>query len=450
MAKVLVVDCEGTGLSFAWRCALAGHEVRWFVKPNPCRSNDIGKGFRGITKVDNWVSSVMWADIVFPTGNGHYLDRLDFFKKRGARVFGPTQKSADLEIKRKQGMEFLEKIGLPVAPYEVFKDIQEAELYVRKTKERFVFKTLGDNDDKALTYVSKDAADLLEWMKRMRMAGKEPPGEVMLQTFVKGIEMGVSRWMGKTGWVGPWNENFEFKKHMSSNYGPNTGEMGTIAAYTRTSKLGEQTLEKCREGLLKLGHLGDVDIGFIIEENTGKLYPTEFTVRPGWPIFNMMLGAIKNDPVQWMIDAIDGKDTTNFSEDIGCCLVAAHGDFPHTSEYKSEYISVPVYGVTKSNSKHIHPQDIKIDTVNVMDGKEITRKPIWTSAGDYLFVVTGFSDKSIEQARERAYGTIKQLSLSNMQVRDDVGEDLKEKLPILQKYGFATHFKYSTNKEGKA
>jgi phosphoribosylamine-glycine ligase len=339
-------------------------------------------------------------------------------------------------------MEFMKKHGIELAPYETFKSMKEAENHVRKTGERYVFKTLGDNEDKALTYVSKHAADMLTWMDTI----KEPPkGEVMLQTFIKGIEFGVSRWMGAKGWVGQWNESFEHKKHMSKNFGCNTGEMGTIAAFTKDSKIGVDSLGKMEKALLELGHLGDTAIGFIIDEK-GTPYPTEFTMRPGWPIFNMMLGSIEGDPAQWMLDAIEGKDTTSFKEDIGCCLVLTTGDFPHGNKKREELEGFPIYGITKGNKRYLHPQAVKIDLLPDMDGDKIVERPLWNTSGDYNLVVTGYG-KDVKQAATRAYSTVDKLSISNMQCRDDVGEGMEEQLPKLHKMGYATHFNYETEEK---
>ena len=59
----------------------------------------------------------------------------------------------------------------------------------------------------------------------------------MLQDFIEGIEVGISAWMGSEGFLKPKNINFEFKKLMSDDYGPATGEMGTVCKYVSTSKL---------------------------------------------------------------------------------------------------------------------------------------------------------------------------------------------------------------------
>jgi phosphoribosylamine--glycine ligase len=436
--RVLIVDQDGVGLSFALRANAAGHAVKWFVKPKPANSPDIGKGFKGIEKVDNWVTHTSWADLIFCTSNDDYIERLEFFSKRKCPVFAPSVASAKLEISRKDGMLAMEKVGIECAPYKTFPTMQAAERHVIKTDERFVFKTLGDNEDKALTYVSKSPADLVAWMRRT----PPPKGEVMLQTFISGIEMGVSRFMGSKGWVGPWNESFEHKKLMPGNYGPNTGEMGTIAYFTPESKLGTDTLGKLESMLLKINHRGDTALGFIIDDK-GKPWPTEWTCRLGWPIANMMLGAIKGDPVEWMRDALQGKDTTTFSTDIGCCLIMAHGDFPYGNFTKRQTNGVPIYGITKGVQQHVHPQAVQLMPLPDIGpgGKGIVEREMWATAGDYVGVITGYG-ASVSQATKRAYGTVEKLHVANRIVRDDIGEELKHQLPTLHGQGYAEHCNY--------
>lgn len=431
--KVLIVDQDGVALSFALRARDAGHQVKWFTKPKPENPKDTGSGFKLIDKVTNWVSHVTWADLIFCTTNDDYIEKLDFFYKKGYPVFAPSVASAKLEISRKDGMKLLEKVGIECVPYKTFPSMVEAEKHVRKTEERFVFKTLGDNEDKSLTYVSKSPADMVAWMRRT----PPPKGEVMLQTFVKGIEMGVSRFMGSSGWVGQANESFEHKKLMPGNFGPNTGEMGTVAYFTSKSRLFDETLGKLEKDLLKLGHRGDVALGFMIDD-AGKPWPTEWTCRMGWPISNMMLGATKGDPIKWMKDAIEGKDTTSFSEDIGVCLVLAHGTFPHEGDCTQ---GVPVYGITRGTVQHVHPQNVKrMKLPDTVDGK-IKEREMWATSGDYVAVITGFG-KNVRQASKRAYSTIEKLHVANNIVRDDVGEELETQLPELHKLGYAMHCQY--------
>ena len=434
--NVLVIDTDGIGLAFCWRCALAGHEVRWFVKPKPQDSKNLGKGFP-ITKIDNWVSSIKWADLVFPTFNDDYVKRLDFFKKNGAMVFGPSFESASLEIERAKGMDFLEKHGIEVPEYKKFKSLDEAEAHIRKTEEQYVFKTLGDNEDKSLSYVSKSPADMIARLQFWKKINLNPKGPVILQKFIKGIEMGVSRWMGIEGFIGLWDEHFEHKNLMSDDCGPNTGEMGTVQAYTAKSKLGSDYLAKLETPLREMGHTGDMAVGFIIDEK-GKAWPTEFTNRPGWPAMNIMLSQHRGDPVKWMLEALRGKDKFQATQDIAVGLVLAQPDFPYSEFDKGKTEDIPIYA---PESKDIQPQLVKMGKHPTMEGGKVVEKEIWSTCGNYLAVVTGLGG-NVSAARKKAYDLMDKIDVPNKLYRDDVGERLKEKLPILHKLGYALAFNY--------
>lgn len=436
--KVLVIDSDLAGLAFCKRCADAGHQVRWYVKPSEANNPKAGEGFP-IEKISNWVSSINWADVVFLTHNGDFLKRLDFFKQKGVKVFAPSQASADLEIQRGKGMEFLKKHDIDVPPYKTFKNLKEAEAYVWKTEERYVFKTLGDNEDKSLSYCSKSPADMIARLQRWQELGMNPKGEVMLQTFIEGIEMGVSRWMGRDGYIGMWNENFEHKKLMPGDKGCNTGEMGTVMKYTAESMLGDIVLDPLEDALADIGHIGDVDINCIIDDK-GKPWPLEFTCRPGWPAFNIMMATHRGDPVKWMLDACNGEDSLQATEDVSIGVLVAIPPFPHKCDQK-EVEGLPIYGVTKNNQRYLFPMEVMITDMPSMSGDSVTEEKTWTTAGEYVVVVSG-TGKTITQAAERAYGTVDDLHVSDMIYRDDIGLALKDTLPKLQKMGFAESFVY--------
>jgi phosphoribosylamine---glycine ligase len=435
---LLNMDSVGELLPFAIRCQKAGHQVRlWLSKEN---HKDTGLGFKGIERIDNWLPSTKWADIVIPSGNHEFISKLDMLRSQGVNVFGPTKKSADLEIERAVGMEFFEDHGIETPAWTEFKNLKEAEEHVRKTGERFVFKTLGDEDDKALSYVAKSPADMIARLQRWQDLGMNPKGPVMLQEFIEGIELGVSRWMGADGFIGKYNENVEFKKLLSGDCGPNCGESGTVMKYVDASKLGDEVLKPLEDSLVEMGHIGDIDINCIIDKE-GKAWPLEFTTRLGWPASNIMWASHKGDPVKWMLDAVNGEDTLEVSPQVACGVVLAQPDYPNSKLTKRELADIPVYGVTNENKKYIHPQSIGIKKMPDMEGDKLVEREIWTTTGDYLAVVTGLG-KTVSQACERAYGTIKEIHVPNLMFRDDVGERLKETLPELHKHGYATEFEY--------
>lgn len=432
------MDSVGEMLPFCIRCVKAGHSVKLYLsKENHPQTAD---GFRGVEKVGNWLPYVKWADLIVPSGNHDFMARLDSFRKQGAKVFGPSVASADLEIKRAQGMKFFEDHGIEAPEWEQFATLDKAEAHVRKTEERYVFKTLGDEDDKALSYVSKTPADMVARLQRWKRLDLGAKGPFMLQKVIDGVEVGVSRWMGSDGFVGPYNENFEFKKLLSGDCGPNCGEAGTVMKYVSSSDLGEEVLAPLEDDLISMGHLGDIDINCIIDKN-GKAWPLEFTTRLGWPAFNIMLASHKGDPAEWMLDAIEGRDTLESSPQVAAGIVISQPDYPHSKFTKAEVADIPMYGVTNENRKHIAPQAIKISEMPDMDGDKVVQRPIWTTTGDYLAVVTGLG-KTVSSACKRAYDVVKQIHVPNAQYRDDIGEKLEKELPELQKHGYAMEFTY--------
>jgi len=280
---------------------------------------------------------------------------------------------------------------------------------------------------------------LIARLQRWQNLKLNPKGEVMLQEFIEGIEFAVSRWMGKAGWVGPPNENFEFKKFCAGDVGCNTGEMGTVMKYTAESKLFDETLKPLEKSLLDLGHLGDIDLNCIIDK-AGKVWPLEFTCRPGWPAFNIMLSEHKGDPVKWMKDACDGKDTLEYSEEVGIGVVLAQPDFPYSEATKKTVSDVPVY-VEEKQKKYIQPQGIKIGNAVKMEGDKPVEGPMWVTTSDYIAIVTALG-KTVEEAQKRVYGTVDKVHISNMMYRYDIGDRLEKQIPELQKYGYATSWSF--------
>ena len=443
--KLLIIDTDGLGLGLAWRAAKWGHEVRWFIQPNGKMSKKIGAGFAGIKRVDNWLAHAAWADVIFPTFyDKHYTPRLQKLRERGAPVFGPSMESAELEVKRGVGMKLLEKCGVNVPDWKQFPTLAAAEKFVWANPKRWVFKTLGDNEDKSLSYCAMSAADMIERLRYWERIGLNPKGPVMLQEFIEGSEMGISRWMGAKGWIGPPQENLEHKKLMTGGYGPNTGEMGTTSQYVEKSKLFEDVLAPIEKELIRLGHLGDIDLNCIISKDDGKPYVLEFTCRPGWPAYNLMISQHAGDPIAWKAAALEGVDKLSAiaSKDATVGVVIAGFDFPVSKLAAQETEGVPIFGVTKKNGAHIHPQYVSIELKADMAGDGVIERPIWVTAGDYLAVVVG-QGKTVKQAADRAFDIVGELHVPNMIVRKDVGYCAEDPLTELHKHGYAKEMRFA-------
>jgi len=367
------------------------------------------------------------------------------YRKMGYPVFGPSPDAADLELNRKLGQDAMKKAGLNTIPGVTFDDYDRAAAFVEKHPTYLVSKPSGDAD-KALSYVADDAASLVHmmqdrWKKNDKYRSDAKQHGFILQEKKEGVEMAVGGWFGPHGWSRWWYENFEYKKLMANDLGPNTGEMGTLSMYVRKSKLADIGLKPMTNTFKKMDYVGFCDISGMIDAK-GEFWPFEFTMRPGWPTFHNQIATHKGDPAQWMCDLIMGEDTLEVDENAHCVsVVIAIPDFPYSHLTNKEVRSIPIYG--DWDLEHMHLSEVMLqDDVPVMVGDKVVRMPHYVSAGDYVAVVTGTGD-TIAGARRSAYAAVKKVKMPNDPFyRPDIGVGrVARGLPQVQKLGFATNFK---------
>lgn len=436
--RVLVVDQELMALDFVLRASQAGHEVRWFRLAG-AKPTKIGDGFPGFQMVDDWRSSMPWVGkdgLVFMTGNYRFLHELDRYREIGYRVFGPTVASANLEINREAGMKAMQAAGIDLPPYQTFDGFAAAERFARRSDRAWVFKPMGDEADKSLTYVSSDPADLVGWLRRQIAGGKVLKGKCMLQEKIDVMaEFGVSGWVGPEGFLGDkWQICIEHKKLMDGEVGPATGEMGTVCQYMEQAKLADEMLKPLESALRVLGHRGDFAIGAIIDQ-AGKAWPCEFTARCGWPAFFIQTASHKGDSVKWMSDLLDGKDTLRVSYDVAIGVVCAQPRFPYEKSPPELVEGNPIGGV-EWPSEDVHPVSVMRAKGPVMRDDAIAEDMTWQTAGEYVLVCTALG-KGVEKARAKVYRTVDRIRFPDKMFRRDIGEKVIDALPALHKAGYA-------------
>ena len=420
--NLLLIDSDSCGLDLAYRASEAGHKVKlWIPKENGKASRD-GYGFPGIERVDEWKKHMDWAKqgLIVNLYNGKITKELDRYKEYGFPVFGPSVKSSALEVERSQGMKALEKQGVKVPPYKTFNSLQEAQKYAMKEDKRLVFKTLGDEEDKSLSYCAHDAEDMVWRINSWMEQGLTLKGPCMLQDFIEGIEVGVSAWMGSEGFLGPKNVNFEFKKLMSDDYGPATGEMGTVCKYVTKSKLFDETLGPMESTLKSFGHIGDTDLNCIV--NDQGAWCLEFTNRFGWPSTQILCASHKGDPVKFMKDALNGKDSLQTDERCAIGVLMAAPPFPYPDE-EGEAQGLRIAGI-EEEWNNVSPWQV-----------ELSPEGEYLSTGPYVVLATALAP-DVHDCIPQVYATCEKIKFPNRIVRDDIGKRLEKQLPELHAMGY--------------
>src|SRR5205807_2351897 len=106
-------------------------------------------------------------------------------------------------------------------------------------------------------------------------------GTFQLQEFVKGVEIGASRFFNGKDFVGPVCMGVEYKRLCSGDVGPLTGEMGTLIFWRDDTRLFRETTSKLKSQLAAVNYVGYIDINCIV--NAGGIFPLELTCRFGYP-----------------------------------------------------------------------------------------------------------------------------------------------------------------------
>lgn len=433
--KVLVIDSDDVGLDFSLRCKDAGHDVKYFVPKHSDGSRDrTGDGL--VEKVPHWEPWTKWADLIVPTHNAKYLHALEPLRKYGFPIFGPGVEGARLEIERGYGMKILKEHDIDVPAYKTFSSLEDAERHVVKTDKPYAFKPMGNEEDKSLTFVSRKPEQLANKLKRWQREGMRLKGSAMLQEIVEGVEFGVSGFFGPDGWSKWKNQNFEFKPLMPGDVGPGTGEQGSVLKYTKKCKMFDDILAPMEKHLLSIGYVGDLDVNCIVDEK-GTAWPLEFTARLGWPHW-MIVQRTHPDPCQWMKDLISGSDTLSPTTDTALGVVVTQPCYPFNKSVADKSIGVQILGITEKNWDSIHP-------AAMMSGKGYgegcKERDCLVTSGEYVLIASGTGD-TVRAASRSAYKTVDEIRIDDMMYRDDIGERLKEQIPLLQKSGYAMDWSY--------
>ena len=445
--RLLILDTSSNCLDMALRAKMAGWQVKWYDKPRA----DGGPRLAGTGMIDKITdfSSIQakwldWADLIYLPDNTQWIDMLEPYRLKGYPIIGAGVDACLMETDREVGQQSMKKSGIKIMESKSFNDYDAAIAFVKTNPKYLVSKPSGDAN-KALSYVASDPADMVymltRWKGREDLRKAARKDGFILQERKYGVEMAVGGWYGPGGWSKWFYENWEYKKLMVGDLGVATGEMGTLSRMTQDSRLAREVLLPVGTILDKIGYVGYIDNNCIIDEDGP--WPMEWTMRDGWPTKHNVTAHIKNeDPIQWMLDGLNGQDTIEAVEgEIGISVVVALPDFPYSKITNKDLCGIPVRGA--EDMDHIHLSDVMIGDAPTMVGDKVVDMPGYVTCGDYSLVVTG-TGMSITAARRSAYAAVDKVKIpNNPMYRTDIGLGrMKKQLPKLHEMGYALPMEY--------
>jgi len=415
--KYLFISMHGLSLDIAFRMS-AEDEIKFYIQSK--ETKDVGDGI--VNKVSSWEPHVQWADVIV-------IDDCDFGKiaddlrRRGKKVFGGSVWGDRLENDRMFGMTQAELCGLDIPHYEHFNSLEKAISFIEKNPMAWVLKPCGSQEDRTLSFVGKeeDGRDTIDFLKEFKSQGAL---DFILQEKVPGVEVGVSGYFDGNHFAPMKNINFEHKKLLNNDLGPNTGETGTLLFHKENEPIFEKTLYLIEGMLKKNNYKGWIDIE-IIADTEGAWF-IEFTARWGYPQMLIVDPLMKESWGKVISDVASGTlQNWAVSEKFSTGVLLFSEGFPYFESFPKRGKGRKIEGVTEDNIDNVHFGGVKIEK----------DKLVATGEEGWSLIITG-TDNVIENSIKKCYDNIRGIEIPSMGYRTDIGSKCPEKIEKLTKMGY--------------
>jgi phosphoribosylamine--glycine ligase len=342
------------------------------------------------------------------------LGVVDEFTRRGLKIFGPTQKAAQLETSKSFAKEFMQRHKIPTAHYAVCSSEDELRKSLGLFSTPVVVKADGLAAGKGVVIAAtkEEAATAGMEMLSGKMLGA-PASHVVLEEFLQGEE--VSFLVLSDGErVAPLVPSQDHKRVGEGDKGANTGGMGAYSTDSLLEKgmaewLVNHIARPVVDGMKSEGaeYRGILYVGLMMTARGPMVL--EFNCRFGDPETQAVLMRLDSDLLDAIEASVEGRVSDGdfkWSSDASCCVVVASGGYPG-SFISGKQISGLDRAAQLTNVKVFHAGTSKRDGV------------FYTSGGRVLGV-TARAPK-LNEAIERAYEAVRLISFEDMYYRRDIG-----------------------------
>jgi phosphoribosylamine---glycine ligase len=282
-------------------------------------------------------------DLVFFGPEAPLVDGLaDKMNEAGIKVFGPSAAAAQLEGSKGFMKDVCARHGIPTAAYGRFRNIEDAEKFIRSQTPPIVLKADGLAAGKGVLIVpgQEEAVKEARAMLSGELFGKAGT-EIVVEQYLDGEELSYFALSdGKT--VLPFGSAQDHKRVYDGDRGPNTGGMGAYSpARLMTPELEEKILTRLIQptidGMAKDGHpfTGVLFAGIMVVN--GEPYLIEYNVRFGDPECQTLMMRLESDLSEILLAGAEGRlaeirGKVKWSDDVSLCVVMAAKGYPGAYE----------------------------------------------------------------------------------------------------------------------
>jgi phosphoribosylamine--glycine ligase len=336
----------------------------------------------------------------------------DSFEESGLRVFGPSQRAAEIEGSKVFCKDLMKKYGIPTARYESFNSLDQVKLFT-KEDEPVVVKASGLASGKGVVLCrnGKEARSAIQSIMQGKVFGNAGD-QVVIEEFLTGQEVSLLAFTdGKT--ILPLESAQDHKAAFDDDKGPNTGGMGAYSpAPIFTDELKKKVVDDIMiptvRAMAKEGryYRGILYAGLMLTESGPKVL--EFNARFGDPETQPIMMRIKNDIVPIFEACIDGTlatQTLQWKPESTVCVVMAAKGYPGSYEKGNEITGL---NLDENQQAMVFHAGTKLD-----NGKVLTN-------GGRVLGVTALG-LNINQAIKNAYSVVDKIKWDGIHFRKDIG-----------------------------
>lgn len=343
---------------------------------------------------------------------------VDIFNERKLPIFGPNKKAAILEGSKAFSKELMKKYEIPTAGYEIFTSPQKAKEYLEKASYPIVLKADGLALGKGVLICNtKEEAEQGVQDLMMDKHFGEAGDTIVIEEFMIGREVSVLAFVdGKH--IKTMASAQDHKRAFDLDQGLNTGGMGTFSPSPYyTSEIDafckKEIYQKTVDAMAAEGRpfQGILFFGLMITSEGVKVL--EYNVRFGDPEAQVVLIRMENDLIDVIEKCLEGnldQVDLKFKKEAAVCVIAASGGYPVSYEKGYE-----IFGLSDL---------IGQESLIVYHSGTKKEGDVFKTSGGRVLGVTVLG-KDLEEAREKAYEGIKQISFEGMFYRRDIGIAVK-------------------------
>ena len=342
------------------------------------------------------------------------LGVVDAFRERGYKVFGPTQRAAQLESSKAFAKQFMKRYQIPTAHYAVCTSAKEVEEALKHFHAPVVVKADGLAAGKGVVICPTlhFAQETAQGLFSGALLGSTEQ-QVVIEEFLQGEEVSfLCLSDGKT--VKPLVPAQDHKRIGEGDTGPNTGGMGVYS----TSEMLEPTMTEWI-----LHHIAEPTVRGMAEENTpfsGVLYcglmmtakgpqVLEYNARFGDPETQAILVRLESDLVDAIEACVDGRlaeTELRWAPGASACIIASSSGYP--GSYQT---GLPITGL--SSAAQIPDVEVFHSGTAAKDGQIVT-------SGGRVLGVTARGD-ALDSALACAYAAMAHIHFEGIYYRRDIG-----------------------------